>query len=100
MKFNKDVLQELAWEYVGEKVDLGDDGIYRVMINDQIDTTRWSVIFNMVFKHNNKYYETSYSRGATEQQDESPYEHDEDEIECPEVEPYKVELTKYRKVNE
>jgi len=38
-----------------------------------------------VFRHDGKFYETHYQRGATECQEERPYEHDEAEIECPEV---------------
>ena len=49
------------------------------------DTSRWSVHYRRVFEHEGKLYETFYSVGATECQDESPYEYADDEIECKEV---------------
>lgn len=76
MKFKKETLQDL----VGDAVD-GYEIIY-----DKIDgNSRWSIIHEMVFKFDGKFYMTSYSVGATECQDESPYEFDDDEIECKEV---------------
>lgn len=46
---------------------------------------RWSVDYERIFKHEGKFYRTSYSVGATESQDQSPYEYDDDMIECEEV---------------
>jgi hypothetical protein len=51
----------------------------------------------MIFKVDDKFYKTNYQVGATEMQDEAPYEYEGDEIECPEMEPYEVTITKYRK---
>ncbi len=48
---------------------------------------RWSVHHERVFKFEGKYYRTTYSVGATESQDESPYDYEPGEIECPEVFP-------------
>lgn len=54
-------------------------------IKDTItSTSRWSIHHDIVFAHNGKFYETYYSVGATEMQDESPWEYD-TEIECTEV---------------
>jgi hypothetical protein len=43
-----------------------------------VDTSRWSVFYSRVYKHigTNKFYEMGYSSGATEQQDERPFEYD------------------------
>jgi hypothetical protein len=49
-----------------------------------VDTSRWSIYHKIIFEHEDKYYQTYYSEGATECQDESPWEYD-DEIECTEV---------------
>ena len=51
------------------------------------DTSEWSVHYDVVFKdlETNKYYISYYSEGATECQDELPYEFDLDEIDCKEV---------------
>ena len=53
-----------------------------------VDTSRWSNIYELVFKdvESGLYYQTTYSVGATECQDESPFEYDPDEIECSQVE--------------
>lgn len=54
---------------------------------------RWSIHHRRVFEFEGKFYETRYSVGATESQDESPYEYAPDEIECNEVFP--VQRTAY-----
>ena len=84
MKFKKDFLQDL----VGGGI-----------VDEIIDHTRWSVVHWQVFKHEDKYYSTSYSVGATESQDESPYEYDKDELECPEVKPVEKTITVYEVVD-
>lgn len=48
------------------------------------DTTRWSILHTIVFEFDGKFYRANYSVGATECQDERPWEY-EDEIECIEV---------------
>lgn len=68
------------------KVFLKDDGgetVYDRIVGHR----RWSVDHERVFKHEGKFYLTTYSRGATESQEERPYEYDANEIECPEVFP-------------
>lgn len=57
-----------------------------VVKDDIIDTSRWSIHHEIVFKYEDKYYRTTYSVGATESQDEIPWEY-EDEVECEVVEP-------------
>lgn len=52
--------------------------------NTIIDHTRWSVIHEIIFHHEGKFYSATYSKGATEQQDESPWEYEE-LVECTEV---------------
>jgi hypothetical protein len=68
-----------------KKSDLLDLDLPWSAIEDTIvDHRRWSVDHNIIFKKDEKYYRTSYSVGATEQQDERPWEY-EDEVECEEV---------------
>lgn len=52
-------------------------------------TGRWSINHKMVSREDatGKFYVVYYSRGATEQQDESPFEYEPDLIECAEVRP-------------
>ncbi len=79
MKFKKEHLKELAYEcYV--------DG-FEVIEQKMTGHSRWSLKYSMIFKFEDKLYKTSYSTGATEYQEEDPYDYEPDEIECPEVIP-------------
>lgn len=62
--------------------------------NTIVDTSRWSIIHEIIFEDKGKFYKTTYSEGATECQDESPWEY-ENEIDCTEVELKKVMVTKW-----
>ncbi len=68
-----------------------------ILRNVMSDQSRWSTSYDLVFLHEGKTYETYYSRGSTEQQDEGPWEN-EDEVECFEVEAYTKTVTDYRRV--
>lgn len=59
-----------------------------------VDTTRWSIVHEIVFEDDGKFYMTTYSEGATEQQDEKPWEYEE-EVECTEVELKEVKVKKW-----
>lgn len=76
----------------------GDDSSAKVVRDRIIDHRRWSVIHEMVFEHNGKFYKSDYSTGATECQDEHPYQYDDNEIECPEVKPVEKTIIVYEKV--
>lgn len=45
---------------------------------------RWSVVHEIVFELGGKFYRTTYSIGATEMQDERPWQY-EDSVTCEEV---------------
>ena len=60
-----------------------------------LEVTRWAIVYRRVFKFQEKFYESIYSVGATECQDERPYEYDPDEIECKEVFPVQKTITVY-----
>jgi hypothetical protein len=72
-----------------------DEELFEVVYDKIVDTSRWSVISEMVFKNGGMFYKTSYSTGATESQDESPYEYDGDMIEVKEVFPKEEVITVY-----
>lgn len=80
MKFKKEFLQEEVYNAIHEEI---------------ISTSRWSINKLMVFEYEGRYYRAYYSVGATECQDESPFEYDEDEIECEEVELKEVVVKKW-----
>jgi hypothetical protein len=82
MKFSKEFLLENALENeISDKI---------------IDRSRWSVTYRRIFEFQGKFYETHYSVGATEYQEECPYEGEGDEIECKEVFPTEVTVIVYK----
>jgi len=85
MKFSKEFLRDMDGETITDEV---------------IDTSRWSIHYERVFKHEGKFYRTYYSCGATESQEEYPYRDEGDEIECQEVEPKEKTVTVYVPVND
>lgn len=69
-----------------------------IKVNEVVDTSRWSIIYELIFEHDGKFWRTSYSVGATESQDESAWEYD-STVECVEVELKEV-VTKQWKTKE
>ena len=59
---------------------------------------RWSIHHKRIFEHEGKFYVTRYSCGATEMQDEQPYEYAEDQVECEEVIPVVKSVVVYEPV--
>lgn len=68
------------------------------IVDKIIDTTRWSIVHEIVFEDKGHFYSTTYSEGATEMQDERPWEYD-DEINCTEVELKEVTVKKWMPVD-
>ena len=62
-------------------------------------TTRWSIHFSRVMKYlpDDTYWLFNWSEGATESQDEIPFEYD-DEYEPVQVKPKQVTVTKWEEV--
>lgn len=88
--FDKNTLLEILEEEA--------DG-YTLLENEIVDTSRWFNIFSIVFKDKTtgKFYSTDYRVGATECQDEGPWEY-QDAVMCTEVEPVEVTVTQYHNV--
>ena len=86
MKFKKEFLQDIVH---------GDAPDVEIIKDDIIEHSRWSVLHELVFRHGGNLYMTTYSVGATESQDESPFEYDDDEIEVTEVVAKEVTVTHY-----
>ena len=89
--FSKDYLVKelgLPHDEDGTKVEIKE--------NTLVDNDRWSLYFRLTFllKEDGNYYQAYYSIGATEMQDEEPWQ-DEDEVECTIVEPTEVVITQY-----
>ncbi|WP_211750085.1 hypothetical protein [Paenibacillus sp. Marseille-Q4541] len=82
MKFKK--------SYLVNELDLPSSA----MVDKITGTSRWSVYHEIVFEHQGKFYQTEYSVGTTEMQDESPWKYD-DEVDCVEVELKPVQVMKW-----
>lgn len=104
MKVSSDVAKELLDLQVGgntKEWGYGDNEEFPVnfeMVQSElVDTSRWSNIHEVVYKDldSGKFYSSIYSVGATECQDERPYENDGDEIEFTEVVPKEVIKIEY-----
>jgi hypothetical protein len=77
-----------------EALDLLDDSV-----RDEITgKSRWSIHHAVIVKINGKLYRALYMVGATESQDESPWEY-ESEVTFTEVEEYQKTVTDYRDVS-
>jgi hypothetical protein len=89
MKLTKEEGRQLLWD------DLED---WEKVEEKICDTTRWSIVYRGIFKNltSYKYYCVYWSVGATEQQDEQPFEYDDPEL--VEVEPYDKLIKDWRSV--
>lgn len=89
--FPKEDLKDLMW---------GDNDDFVLILDEITDTSRWSIHHYMVFKEisSGKLYGVGYSCGATESQDEAPFEFEGDEIECNELEAVEVKKIEYQPV--
>lgn len=88
-KFNTETLANIKF---------GEDEKYEVLVDETIDTTRWSIISRFIFKDKatDEIWETEYSEGATEIQDEGAFEYHNGT--CFLVEPYEKVITDYRTI--
>ena len=82
MKIPKEVAQELSW---GDKDSEHAD--FKVALNEIVGHSRWSINYNLVLEKDGKFFQKGYSKGATESQDESPFEYEDEEIDFKEVKP-------------
>ena len=83
MKFTKEFLREMEGDTVSDII---------------VQHSRWSVFHERIFHHEGRFFKTHYSIGATESQDESPYEYSDAEIECQEVRPMEKTITVYEDI--
>ena len=78
MLIRKEIAQELTYANVPIEG-------FTVVERKIVDHRRWSVQSRLVVEKDGRFYASTYFKGATEQQDESPYECAPAEIEFPEV---------------
>ena len=72
----------------------------KIVKDEIVGTGRWSVHHSLMFKYKDQLYATSYSVGATEQQDEGPWEYENGPIACTVVRPTPVVTIEYLAVPE
>jgi hypothetical protein len=61
----------------GRSIVWNDHDDFLTVETNIFDATRWSIIYKNIYeqKSSGKFFKTSYSVGATESQDEQPYEY-------------------------
>jgi hypothetical protein len=71
---------------------------YEVVERRQVGNSRWSIKHEGVFSApDGRFWRCEWSEGATEMQDEEPWQYDEDVI-CTQVRPVKVTVVAYEAV--
>lgn len=62
----------------GRSIVYDDHDDFELISKEITDTSRWSIFYENIYKRisDGKFFKTNYSEGATEHQDESPYEYD------------------------
>ena len=90
------VIRNFSKEFMLEVLSEDIEGA-RVIEDNITHHGRWSVSRRLVFEYEDKFWRTSYRIGATESQDESPWDY-QSEIECFEVEPVAKTVLVYEKV--
>lgn len=73
-----------------------EEGI-KILSDKQTGNSRWSIHHELTVKIQDKVYQTTYSTGATEYQDERPWQ-DEKEVTFIEVRPVEKMITVWEKV--
>ncbi len=94
MQFKKTDLQEMLW---------GDSESLKIVDDKIIDTSRWAILHTVIFSAETpegppRYYRSSYSVGATEMQDEGPWDIEGDLVTVTEVTPKTVSAIEWVKV--
>lgn len=98
MKIKRTDLLDAGLPYDGYEASEGEVGV-KVLSDTIIEHRRWSILHELIFSWTDgKKYRTSYSEGATELQDERPWEY-ECEVECEEVEQKLVTILQWVPVN-
>ena len=80
MTFDKQFLKNLL------NYNLSDDSDAEIIEDTIFDHSRWSVGHTLIFRAQDKYFKTYYYVGATEYQEEYPFDNCDDDVECYEVE--------------
>jgi hypothetical protein len=99
LNLNTNLARDLAWEMVGSKFDEGGDH-YEVIENVQIDSNRWMGIYLLTVKINSKFFQTTYEKGLTENQDNGPFEDEGETVLFYQVIPQEKTIVEYVRYTE
>lgn len=77
------------------KAILWEETPYKIVRNELVDNTRWNLVYGLVVEKDGKFFRTEYQTGATESQDNSPFDYM-DEVEFEEVFPVEKTITVYQ----
>lgn len=94
LEVNTDLARDLAWEMVGSTFDEDGDH-YEVIVNEQFDSSRWSAIYTLIVKINDKFFKAAYEKGLTEYQDFGPFEEAGETVPFYRVMPQPKTITEY-----
>ena len=74
-KFMREILK--LTPQAGRNIVYGDDPNFKEILEEIEDTSRWSIHYRIIVRRlsDGKLFESGFRRGATESQDESPYEY-------------------------
>lgn len=91
MKVSVEEARRIVWE---------DSSDFEMIETNIEDTSRWSIHYTGICKHieTGKFYEISWSQGATESQDEGPFEYISGDINLVEVEQQEVVVKQWVQV--
>ncbi len=71
---------------------------YTLLENESFAKGRWSIHYRLIFQHEShpgKFWQAQYSIGATEYQDERPFDNEGEFVRCLEVKPVQITKTIY-----
>jgi hypothetical protein len=92
MKFSKVDLEDL-------ECDEGSFDAYTFISKELTGRSRWHSHYTLTFGYSDgKFYQVKYQSGATEMQDDYPFDDEGDEVECYEVVPVEKTVIVYEKV--
>jgi|AGFT01.1.fsa_nt_gi hypothetical protein len=104
-RFPQDVMERLAHSYgkvtfYGQKWNesmgaFDDDLVLEVLHNEQVDTTRWNSVHDLVFidTETGEGYHTRYEQGLTESQMLTPFYYDKEGVDCDIVDVWEEQVT-------
>ncbi len=91
------VSREIVYNEWGLPFDDNEEEGIKIISDEIVDTGRWSIHHELIVKIKDKFYKTTYSIGATEYQEERPWEYDK-EVEFTEVKPVEKTVIVYEPV--